>query len=88
MARRIVRLNTIPTVFEDNKAAIELPKTDDSKTLKHIVNLCYHYARQQVQGKRIRIEWISSQDQIGDFFTKALPKTKFNKFKEQLMSKC
>lgn len=82
MMRRILKISIIPTVYEDNKAAIELAKIDETRTLKHIVNLCYHYVRKEVQEYRIQIQWISSQEQIGDFFTKPLPKDKFNHFRE------
>jgi hypothetical protein len=44
MCRSIFKLELKPIIFRDNKAAIELAQTEESKTLKHLVNLCYHYS--------------------------------------------
>ena len=88
MLKRLFKINITPTVYEDNRAAIELAKTDETKTLKHIVNLCYHYARNEVQEKRVNLEWINTDEQIGDFFTKSHPKDKFEYFRNKLMDRC
>ena len=64
MAKRLLRLNTTPIVYEDNKATIELTQTDESKTLNHIVKICYHYARELVMKKEIKIERIYSNTKI------------------------
>jgi len=45
MCKRLIKTKIVPTVYEDNKAAIELAQTEESTTLKHLVNLCYHYVR-------------------------------------------
>ena len=87
MCSRILRINVIPFMYEDNRAAIEMAKTDDSQSLKHIVKLCYHYIRLEVKHKNVIIEWISSDLQQADFFTKPLPKRKFNKFRDDLLIK-
>lgn len=86
MSRRILNLNLEAIVFEDNKAAIELAKTEESKPLKHIVNLCYHYVRGEVQSGRIKLQWIGTQNQLGDFFTKPLTRPKFCEFRNRIMS--
>lgn len=85
MNKRILLIPTIPTMYEDNKAAIRLATIEESQTFKHVVNLCYHFVRSEVQSKRLRLEWISTKDQLGDFFTKALPKPLFIKFRNELM---
>ncbi len=43
MMRCLLQVRVTPIIYEDNRAAIELAVTDESRTLKHIVKLCYHY---------------------------------------------
>ena len=86
MNRKFLRIDKIPLFFEDNMAAIKLAKTEESKTLRHLVNLYHHYIRNEVKAKRVQIEWISTKEQLGDFFTKALGKPDFCKFRNEIMS--
>lgn len=64
ICRQIIKLDTVPTIYEDNKAAIKLAKTKDSQTLKDMIHLCYHYVRFEVKSRNIQIKWISSQKQL------------------------
>ena len=34
----------------------------------------YHYLRELVQDKEVRMEYVNTKEQIADIFTKALPK--------------
>ena len=68
-------------LFEDNQGAIKAAKTSEtSKRLKH-VDIKYHYVREKVENGNIKIEYVHSENQIADGLTKALNKTKFEKFK-------
>ena len=40
---------------------------------KHI-SIKYHYVRELVQDKEVKMEYVHTKDQIVDIFTKALPK--------------
>ena len=40
---------------------------------KHIA-IKYHYVRELVQDKEIKMEYVHTKEQIADIFTKALPK--------------
>ncbi len=86
MSKRLLKINLSPVLYEDNKAAIELAKTQDSTTLKHVVHLNYHFVRDLVQRDIIKIDWIPSEEQLGDFLTKALAKPKFVKFRDLCIS--
>ena len=77
MLRRLVKIELIPILYEDNMAAINIAKSDDSSTLKHIVKLCFHYVRLEVARKNLIIKWISTKDQLADILTKALGVEKF-----------
>jgi hypothetical protein len=43
---------------------------------KHI-ELDYHFVREKVANQQLIVKFICSTDQIGDFFTKSLPKARF-----------
>lgn len=88
MMRRILREKYIPVICEDSRPAINLAETEESKTLKHIVKLCYHYVRELARDKKIKIEWVNTKKQIGDFFTKPLPPDKFRYFRDMLIKNC
>lgn len=85
ICKRLLHLNMIPILYEDNQAAIKLAKNEDSQSLKHIVKLCYHYIRLEIKNRNLILKWVSTKDQLADFFTKALPEPKFRFFREQLL---
>ena len=64
-------------MFCDNTSAINISKNPvmHSKT-KHIA-IKYHFVRELVQDKEIRLEYVHSKEQIADIFTKPLPKDAF-----------
>ena len=59
-------------VLEDNQAAIRIAKNpQDHKRTKHI-QVRYHYLRDQVRDGVFTLEYVPTQDQLADVFTKAL----------------
>lgn len=73
ICKRFIKIDTIPILYEDNTAAIKVAKSDDSQSLKHVVNLCYHYIRFEVAHKNLIIRW-------------ALGNEKFLGFRSQIFS--
>ena len=68
----------ISACINDNSLALLL-KRDISKNLvmhtktKHIA-IKYHYLRELVLDKEVRMEYVNTKEQIADIFTKPLPK--------------
>lgn len=64
-------------MFCDNTSAIDMSKNPvmHPKT-KHIA-IKYHFVRELVQDKEIRLEYIHTKEQIADIFTKPLAKDAF-----------
>ena len=59
-------------VFEDNQSCIAMTEsTKFTPRTKHIA-LKYHHFKSYVDSKRIRIEYIRSEDQLADIFTKPI----------------
>ena len=72
-----VEIKELVVMFCDNTSAIKISKNPvmHSKT-KHIA-IKYHFVRELVQDKEIRLEYVHSKEQIVDIFTKPLPKDAF-----------
>lgn len=85
MCKRFIQVNIIPIMYEDNKAAINIAKSEDSQTLKHIVKLCFHYIRFEISKRNIIIKWVSTKNQLADALTKPLGSLKFNEFKNLVL---
>ena len=80
MCKRLIKIDLIPVLYEDNTAAIRMAQSEESQSLKHIVKLCYHYVRLEVAKRNLIIRWISTDEQLADGLTKALGGLKFEKF--------
>ena len=58
----------------DNRGAIALTKnTKDHGKVKHI-DIRHHYIRELIRSEAIRLEYVSSTDNLADIFTKPLPR--------------
>ena len=68
----------------DNKSTITMTKklVYHSRT-KHIV-IKHHFIREAVEDDEIQIKYRKTEDQVANIFTKALPRDKFEFFREML----
>ena len=71
-------------IFYDNNNAISISKNTviHSKT-KHI-SIKYHFVREQVARKNIKLEYVGTKEQIVDIFTKPLPHEAFEYIRQKL----
>ena len=68
----------------DNQSAIILSKnTGHHNRTKHI-DTRYHFIRECVEDKKIEIAFIRTEDQLGDMFTKALGRLKFQEMRGRI----
>jgi len=74
----------VANIFCDNQRCIKLSENPvhHDKT-KHIENR-FHYIRDIVQKGAVKLEYIATEDQVADVFTKPLSKTKFEYFRDKL----
>ena len=71
----------------DNKSAIELVKNPiQHKRSKHI-DIKYHFIRDHVKQKTVKLEYCSTTEQVTDFFTKTLPTDNFTRLRAKLVMK-
>jgi hypothetical protein len=69
------------TILCDNNAAINLSEDPSlHQRVKHI-DIKYHFLRERVHSKEIKLSYINTNDNIADVFTKALDRIKFTKLR-------
>ena len=67
-----------PTViYCDNTSAINISKNPMMHTKTKHISIKYHFLRELVQDKEVRLEYVNTKEQIVDIFTKPLPKDAF-----------
>ena len=78
--------NLVPIKLNvDNQGAIQLAKNPvHHQRTKHI-DIKIHYVRQEIINNNIILNYVPSNDNVADIFTKSANKLKFNKFKNVLM---
>ena len=73
-----IKVTTTPTIYSDNKGATYLSANPVFHSrMKHLA-LDYHFVRQQVQSRTVRVTHVSSHDQLADIMTKPLSRARFN----------
>jgi Reverse transcriptase (RNA-dependent DNA polymerase) len=67
-------------IMGDNQGAIALAKDNKFHSRTKHIDLRYHFIREAVQEKKVKMIYILTADNIADIFTKALAKPKFTRF--------
>ena len=62
------------TLYCDNTSAINISKNPVMHTKTKHIAIKYHYVRELVQDKEVKMEYVHTKEQIADIFTKDLPK--------------
>lgn len=68
----------------DNKSAINLAKNPVSHGRSKHIETRYHFLRDQVDKKNLKLEFCKSEEQLADILTKPLKRDTFVKLKVQL----
>ena len=73
-------------IFENNKACqMFADHSGNFARTKHI-NYRYHFVRERVHKGDICVDYIQTDHQVADIFTKALNWPKFNEFRSKLLT--
>lgn len=71
-------------IYEDNNGCIAIANNPtDHKRTKHI-DVKYHFSRQKVEEKEVKIIYIPTGEQLADAFTKPLPATQLISIRKQI----
>ena len=70
--------NKLTVLFIDSRSAMRLAKNREfRKRIKHI-EVKYYYIREKVAGCDISVEFVPTENQRADIFTKASPRVRFH----------
>jgi hypothetical protein len=72
------------TIFCDNQSCIKLSENPVFHDRSKHIEIRYHFIRDKVQKGVVKLQYISTNEQVADILTKALPKGKFEYFREKL----
>ena len=73
------------TVFEDNQGCIDLVRLPKLRPRTKHIALKYHHFREHVKNKSISIQYIETENQLADLFTKPLAAPQFWKLRAAIM---
>ena len=73
------------TIWSDNQAALTISRDDKHHPRTKHIDIKYHFIRDLVKDNKITIKWVPTHKQSADIFTKGLGKTKFTKFRKDIM---
>ena len=78
---------TTNRIYQDNRSAILLEKNGKASSSKRTraLNIRYFMVTDYVKKGELDIAYCSTDDMIGDYFTKALQGVKFDKFRKMIM---
>ena len=72
-----VEIKELVVMFCDNTSAINISKNPVMHSKTKNISIKYHFVRELVQDKEIRLEYVHTKEHIADIFTKSLPKDAF-----------
>lgn len=61
-------------IYYNNTCSINISKNLVIHTKTKNISIKYHYLRELVQDKEVRLEYVNTKEKIVDIFTKTLPK--------------
>ena len=59
-------------LFGDNNGSISLTKNPENHSRTKHIEVQYHFVREKVQEGLVRVEYVSTKDQLADILTKPL----------------
>jgi hypothetical protein len=68
----------------DNQSALALMKNPVFHDRSKHIRMRFHFIRQAVEEGDVHPDYVSSEDQLADFLTKALPKARFEELRAQI----
>lgn len=72
------------TLKEDNQACIAMATNEGMSSRTKHIDVCYHLIRDCVAQQQVVVEYVPSEQQLADGFTKPLPRPAFDAFRTKL----
>ena len=74
----------VTVIFCDNQSFVKLSENSVFHDRSKHIDMKYHYIRDIVQKGVVKLQYISTDEQVADIFTKPLARVKFAYFRERL----
>ena len=71
-------------IYEDNQGAIDLSHNPKHHSRTKHIDVAHHFSRELIVTKQIDVEYIPTGENVADIMTKALPRVKFEKFRNAM----
>ncbi len=86
-ATKLIVKDTIThsTIFENNRGCVDLANAPKLRPRTKHIGLKYHHFRSHVASGAIKIQWIDTNHQLADIFTKPLPLSTFESLRYMLL---
>ena len=68
-------------LFEDNQSAIHISNNPENTSRVRHLDIRYHFVRQCIEEGKIKLQYIPTQCQLADSFTKSLHRILFERFR-------
>jgi hypothetical protein len=81
-----IRYNNPITINYDNTSAISISKNLVLHCKTKHIPIKYHFLRDQVTQKIVKIVYVDTKKQIADIFTKPLPRSTFENLRQKIRS--
>lgn len=72
------------SILCDNKSAISISKNHVMHSKRKHIPIKYHFLREQVLEKNVKLEYVPSKEQVVDIFTKPLPREAFEYLRQKM----
>jgi len=72
------------SILCDNTSAISISKNLVMHSNTKHIPIKYHFIREQVLEQKVKLEYVPSKEQVGDIFTKLLPRETFEYLRQKL----
>lgn len=76
------------TILTDNTSAAQIAKHDVSHDRTKHIDIRYHFIRDYLQDGWFDLQWISTDYQLADIFTKVLPVNRFESLVDSILNTC
>ncbi|OYD06047.1 Ty1/Copia family ribonuclease HI, partial [Paludifilum halophilum] len=72
-----IEIKDLEVILCDNTSVINISKNPIIHTKTKHISIKYHFMRELVQDKEVRLEFVNTKEKNTDIFTKSLPKDAF-----------
>jgi hypothetical protein len=75
----------LPCEGNDNQSAIRISDNVSSHSRTKHIDIKHYYINDLVEQGEIKLQWISTEDQLADIFTKTLKTSTFTSLRDRLI---